>query len=183
MGASSLLMTTSHPWRKLKATNFTDTSFADKKSVATRPTGDGVLDAFSPKGPPEPHGIAVQNWLLLRFFGAGASDQTFSARVWGWRPSLSAAGALVGYDPMLLAEFALTLSAAAGVAGQNILSTDLEVDTITLTHGASADVQIVSPALDIRGAWAAVDMRGCLFPEIQFDMTGATSGNVLWAKG
>lgn len=186
MNPNVTLGTTYHPWRKLKATNFTSSSFTTKKSViiTSPPTGDGVLDEFAPKS--GQFGSPVANWLLLRFFGAGSNDQTFDCRVWGWRLTLNAAGTPVAYDPMLLAHLTLTLgNSLSGIVGGAILDTDLEADTISLTSGtgATGDVIIVSPANDIRGAWVAIDMRGSLFPELDFDMTGATSGNALWAKG
>lgn len=184
MNPNVSLATVYHPWRILSATNFTDSSFTERASTATRPSSSvraGVIDKYAP---PNGGGHVVQNWLLLRFFGVGNDDTTFSARVLGWRESISATGA-VYYDQMLLAQYACILGNLAGVAGTNILDTNKEVDTITLTYpsGGTADNIIVSPGNNIRGAWAAVDMRGCLFPEVEFDMTGATSANALWTKG
>lgn len=179
MGAT-VLLTGYTPFRKVRATNFSG-GFQTVRQQKAVPSFDGLLKAFCP--PATEYGAVVGNWLLLRPFGTDAADETFDMRVYGWRAAVADDGAH-SYEFQLLAQFACTLGSAQGAAECLIGSSDFEVDTITLTHGASADVQIVSPGGDLRGAWCAVDMRGCVWPQVDFD-TGASaaSANALWARG
>jgi hypothetical protein len=180
MGALALA-TAYSPFRRVKATNFA-TSFQTVRQQKTEPTFDGLLKTFSP--PANQFGGLVQNWLLLRPYGTDANDEAFNMRVWGMRAALGDTDGDVSYEFQLLAQFACTLGNIQGAANCLIGASDFECDTITLTYGATADVQIVSPANNERGAWCAVDMRGCVCPLVDFDMnSSAASANALWARG
>lgn len=174
-------MTTAESWRKLKATNFETTSFAATlgQSTKTKPVADadtGLIEMIPSDIRP---GASAPDSLLLKFFGAGSNDQTFSCRIF----ARSLEESMQSWESVLIAQFALTLGNLAGAAGCAILDTDLECDTIVLTHGNDdVDVSIVSPANDIRGANARIDGLGGRLVTVHFDMTGATSGNLLYRK-
>jgi hypothetical protein len=179
-----LLQTESMRFRRVRRTNSTETSFASRVPTATEPksaasataTSQEVTDLLT-------QGSAnggVQTRGLFVFFGAGTEDTTFSARVIGWR--------VIGSDPeadlwvpVVLAEFACTLSATVGVAGTPCVATDRFVDTITLVTGNDdVSVDFVSPTAD-EIAHAVVDLKGFAKVEVSFDLTGATDANALVA--
>ena len=175
------LLTTYHPFRRVKATNFTG-SFQAVRQQKSEPAFSGLLKEFAPKA--YAFGSLVSNWLVLRPYGTDASDETFNMRVYGWRAALGDADGDVSYEAQLLAQFACTLGNVQGAADCLINASNFECDTIVTTYGASADVQVVSPANDLRGAWCAVDLRGCVWPMVDFDMnSSAASANALWARG
>jgi hypothetical protein len=151
---------------KLLETNSTDTAFTAPAATATEPTGDDVIDLSL--------GSLVPRWVKFVFFGAGTENTTFSARLIGWKK----VGTL--WVPYLRTEVACTLSAAVGVSGQPVTNTDRFVDTMTLTTGSATDNIVVSPAGDVI-AHLLANTRGCAKLQVKFDMTGATSGNALYA--
>jgi hypothetical protein len=169
------LLTMSGMWEKLLSSNSTSASFGTLKSTLTAPSGDGVIDMLNGASP----GAPVQNALLLRFFGAEASNEAFNARVWGWSQERST----LSWEAALLAQFAVTLGNLAGTASCAIVATDFEADTIALTYGASVDVAVNSPANDVRGAYARVDCQGFSKVQIEFDMnSSAASANCLYKR-
>ncbi len=165
-------------FKKLKATNFTTTSFAATlgASTKTRPVaGDdvGLIDFLSGE---RMSGVVVPNSLLIRLFGAGADGNTFNARFLGWRQESTTNS----WESVLLAEVVATLGTGAGAAGCAITATDLVVDTISLTHGNDdIDLSIVSPALNVHGAYLKLENHGSGLVTVHFDMVTATSGNAL----
>lgn len=149
---------------KLLTTNATDANFASKVPTATEPTGAGALDL--PRG----GGGQVRENLLLLFFGVGADNTTFDARVIGWRKVSTL------WMPVTLCEVSCTLSAVVGVAGQPVVDTERFADTITVNKGLGA---VYTPTADAQAAMLLVASEGCAKVEVIFDMTGATSGNAL----
>ena len=163
------IKTVNVPWTKLKATNFTDASFASRVSTLTEPAeGSGVVKIKNVGGRP------VDNAMMLRFFGAGSDNQTFAVRVLGWAQEVSTGS----WEYAIIGDFTCTLSASTGTASCAITNSDREVDTIA--DVTACVTEIVSPGGDIRGAHATIDIRGFSYVEFLFDMTGATSGNLLW---
>ncbi len=164
---SSLSVTEVNEWLELLDANDASTSFASTVPTATEPTGDNVIQLSR-------LGATVCQNLMLAFFGAGSDNQTFDARVYGWQ---QVAGLWV---PTLLAQLSCTLSSVVGVAGYPVINTERFVDTYTLASGfnSNVSVEVVSPASNTIGH-VLVDVRGFSKIQIDFDMTGATSGNAL----
>src|SRR4051794_13866756 len=104
-------------WVRALTTSSTDSSYASRVATVTTPADDGVLT------PPLIAGKTPQSALLV-FFGAGADNATLTARIIGWRKI----GTL--WVPIDLAEVALTLSTAVGVAGTDAVATDRFADTL-----------------------------------------------------
>lgn len=160
--------TLSGPWAKVRSASATDSSFPSKVPTATEPTGAGVLD-FSP-------GSQLEQLVLVPY-GTGANNDTFDLRVIGWR--------LISdlYVPVLLAQFAVTLSQAVGVAGKSVINTERFADTLSITYGNSnVDTSVVSPTGDLI-AHAIVDVKGFNKLEFTFDLGGTTTdANCLYAR-
>ncbi len=167
------LSTQRHPWKKLQATNFTDTSFAARKSTLTRPTGAGVIDLGSGNA-------NVLNTVLLKFFGTDTNNQNFNVRVLGWDQETTTGS----WEFQLLAQFAVTLGNLAGTALCAMVAADFEADTIAVTYGNSnVSAEVISPANDVRGAVARVDAYGATIIEVLFDRnSSAVSANALWKR-
>lgn len=168
------LTTARHPWRKLKATNFTDNGFAARQSTLTRPSGNYVVYDL-------PDGTQTSlNTLLLRPFGTATNNNTFSIRVLGWDKELTTGS----WEFQILCELACTLGNIQGTASCAIAAADFEADTIAVTYGnANVSVEAVSPANDVRGAVARIDTYGAQIVECLFTTGGvATSMNVLWKR-
>lgn len=129
-------------------------------------------------------------------YGAGTATQTFDYKVWVVsRGYTSASGtAVVDYEKQLFCHGTATLGATAGVASAGgILTTDLACDTLTVTMDAFGTAVVTA----FGGNAASVYSPGgggqawLFLPElgnasdiiIEYDMTGATSGNFLIERG
>lgn len=193
--SETALMTRAGPWRKGRKTNATNATFPSRIPLAVDPfiTAGASGDADTATGASvirltnELFGGQSQSGVELLFYGVGADNTTFSARVIGWSPMVSDRLVEVTPEtqiwiPVVLAELACTLSAVPiGLANKAIVATELFVDTITLvgtTAVAGIDCNITSPANDTI-ARVYLDMWGHTELEVTFDMTGATSGNCL----
>lgn len=156
-------------YQRARTSNATDASFPSKVATLTEPTGAGVI---------KPHrmGSMGSGVVLVTPYGAGADNTTFDMRVISWRQTT-----LLLWVPTIICQVSCTLSAAVGVAATDVLDTDRFADTITLGIGnAGIDCQVFSPANDTAGH-VILDAKGASLVEITFDMTGATSGNALYA--
>jgi hypothetical protein len=160
-------------WHELLTTDATDTSFATKHPTGTEPTGDAVIDLNS-------YGEAreVQESLFLIPFGAGADNTTYDMRVIGWRKVGTGDSTL--WVPQLICELSVTLGGIVGVANKLLGTSDRFADTLALNTGIAV---LYQGDADAQPALAEVDTMGCAKVEIIWDMTGATSGNCLWALG
>lgn len=196
-----MMQTLCSPWRKLRNTNETSNGYVSKVPRNTDPyvnantttkngdadtaTGPSVINFRNSPNPSMP----VQNGIQLLFYGVGANDNTFSCRILGWanmcndRANVFADSAQI-WIPVVLAEVAVTLSSTpVGLAGANILATELFADTITIT-GTTANpginCNIVSPANNTI-ARMFLDAEGYQYIEAQFTTGGsATSCNGLY---
>ncbi len=163
---------TSQPWEKLLAANDESTSFGALAPTATEPT-TGVIDLSAGKP-----GM-IPEWVQFVFFGAGSNDQTFSARVVGWD--------LLGttWVPVPLVELAVTLGQSVGAAGLGLVAADRLADTLAFATAFNALLSpaciLTSPTGDLI-ANALVSPKGHRKLQVQFDMTGATSGNALYRR-
>lgn len=172
------------PLRRALTTSSTATSFATLISKITEPSGDGI---FSLNG-------LVANHINVSFFGAGADNTTFDARIVGW-DRIGSDPDFTLWVPRILCSLSCTLSAQVGITGAKLVATDRFADTLvvhatvapqpTFTDVVSAAaasrgvVEIFSPANDLI-AWAKVELEGCEKIQFDFDMTGATSGNCVF---
>lgn len=195
MPAEVALMTRAGPWRKVRKTNATNATFPSRIPLATDPfvtagvsgdadtaTGSSVIRLTN-----ELFGGQSQSGAEFLFYGVGADNTTFSARIIGWSPLVTSGLTEVTPDtqiwiPVVLVELACTLSAVPiGLANKAIVATELFCDTMTVvgtTGVAGLDMSITSPANDTI-ARVFVDLWGHTELEVTFDMTGATSANAL----
>lgn len=130
--------------------------------------------------------------LELTPFGAGSANQTFDYKVWVVKRGFSNfnGSTPADYDQQLWCSGTVTLGTKAGVATSGgPLSTDLLGDTITVTASAYATASVAayggllpsahSPADDTEARLFIPDLGDASDIFIEFDMTGATSGNFM----
>lgn len=166
-----LTATEARSYARLLATNATDTSFAARIPTTTKPAAAGVIELahVGQHGPSE---------LCLLFYGVGANDTTFDARIIGWRP-VEVDGATTLWVHDLIAQVQLIISTTQlGVAGTGVLATSFFCDTASVANGIAV---CDNPVANSSPASVTVGVDGYPLVEVQFDMTGATSGNALWA--
>ncbi len=186
--SAEMLMTQCMHLRRARRTNCTDTSFDTLASTTTEPALDAdagsatavvVIDLLKDRGRRDG---PVQNSVFFMPFGIGNDDTTFDVRVVGWRYAFSDYATHGLWVPVTLGGFSCTLSSQVGVANAAVIATERFADTITRITAQGNDVssEIVSPANNTPGH-VILDLKGCHKVEFCFDMTGATSGNVLYA--
>jgi hypothetical protein len=167
-----LIATPARHWQKSHATNSTDTSFTSRVDVATKPSGDGfiILDNVAGRS---------SNNLLIQFFGTGSDNDTFDARIYGWRLCGST------WMPQILLEITATLSGAVGISGGALSASERYADTIVqktaFDDGEDIGFRFILPGTDLR-ATLIIDNLGCPLLGIDFDRTGATACNALVAQ-
>lgn len=150
-------------FRALKVNN-TASSFSATVATITEPSNDGVIV--------NANGYETMDLLL---FGAGSDDQTFDARVIGWR---STGGGVPLWIPSVIVEVSCTLSAAVGIAGCDMINTDRFVDIVTINKGIGVASTVLS---DASGSMLTIDISGFAKLELTFDLTGNTNCNALVA--
>ena len=167
-------------WRRVRRTNTTDNGFPSRIMRATAPSGKGdaaaqttsaVFDLCQGEG-------STHSAVVIKPYGAGADNATFSLRVIGWTKMIEDGGEdLSSWDPTVLCELLCTLSAVPiGLAGKTIVATDKFADTIALTTGNDdVSIDIVSPTGDV-AAHAMLDLKGFQKIEVTFT-TGASATN------
>lgn len=181
-----LLETLSQSFRKARSVNQTSNGYVSKVPTATEPSGDaGTATGASVFDLSSPTGALSQNGLVAVFYGTGSNNNTFSARLIGWRPVGETNTLTMLWIPVPLIEVAVTLSSTpVGVVGHTIVATELFADTIALTGttaNANVGVELVSPANDTIAILSA-DLRGFRKLEWSFTTGGsATDCNCLWA--
>lgn len=164
---SAILKSPVNTFGKLLAINDTSAAFPARIATTTKPSGANVFSRQA--------GAVIENNAILIPFGAGADNTTFDMRVIGWETVSN--GTL--WVPVALAQYSCTLCAAVGVAGSDLIATDRFADTITAASwNPAGGTEIVSPTGDLIGS-IIMDMKAFTLYEINFDMTGGTSGNCL----
>lgn len=170
---------------KYLSTNSTSSSFAATANgrVATAPSNMHSVGAGS--------GEKFRG-LELTPFGSGSANQTFDYKVWVVKrgyPTFNGSTA-ADYDQFLWCSGTVTLGAKAGVATSGgPTSSDLLGDTITVTPSAYCSASVsayggiapsaYSPADDTEARLFIPDVGDASDIFIEFDMTGATSGNFM----
>lgn len=171
------MLVTNRTMAKAMATNANTSAFTAKTAlVKTRPSGNLVTELAPTSGGKVPARVRIFP------YGLGSNNDAFSMRVWGWTQLGPTSAPL--WLPAALGEFACTISAFSGVAGGNVLNTELFADTITVvaTVGEptiTADVTragtavVFSPANDTP-AWVEISLRGIELLEFDWDQTTNT---------
>lgn len=168
-------------YKKVRTTNAADTSFPSKVPTTTEPSGGGVIN----------RSVAGDgSGLHLVFYGTGDADDVFDTRVIGWRKVTGGPTGL--WVPTIIAGLTCTLGTATGVAGSEVVATELFADTITITSGGEPTVtadttrggtfRIFSPTANLI-AWVVIPLYGFEKVELTFDMTtnDPTGANALYA--
>lgn len=187
-----LLQTRANPFRKGRSVNATNTAFPFRGTSTTNPfTANPSGDAGTATGScvieltDQDVGGSAQNGAEFIFYGVGADNTTFSARIYGistmqtsGRTSVTPQTNLWIYVPLV--ELACTLSVQmTGQDNRVITGTENFADTLAIvgtTAVAGVDVNVTSPANDTIAKIYA-DLWGFQGFEVTYDMTGATSGN------
>jgi len=186
-----IVETNANPLRRLLATNTTSSAF-----VIT----DGTITATVPSNM-----VTLGGWRgidCLQFFGAGTANQTFAYRLYGIERigNTDMQGTFTAtqtplFQYRMIGSGVATLGAKTGVSGGVITTSDLVVDGLTWTAsaygtylieaylGADADAAVFSPADDTIASLTLLDLGDLYGIVIDFDMTGATSGNALIRLG
>jgi hypothetical protein len=161
------------PFQKLFSTNATNASITELVPTTTAPTGDGVINSITFGG------TCDSGWggnaVLLNFYGVGANNNTFTARVTIWR----LIGAL--WIPLRLTELSGTLGLMVGVALSDVLNTERFADTLTESTAYTTAKEIVSPANDSIAA-VKLDILGATKIQVQFNKGTCTSVNGLLSE-
>lgn len=175
------LYTLLNHWERVYATNATDSSFPSRVPTTTAPAvANPPTGVFEPS--PGESGLhrAGPGLLKLMFYGTGADNSTFNARVIGWA-KVAVSGSTTLWVPTVLAEYVATLSAAVGVAGAALVATERFADTLSRTTGIeNVSDQVLSPGADLP-AHALVDAKGFTRVEVTFDLVTATAANALYS--
>ncbi len=152
----------------------------------TEPVNDGVIILADGSGQIVP--CRAKFW----FIGLGSDNDAFSVRIIGWtRVDLDTMRPL--WVPSLIAEYAVVVSAAVGVAGAAVLNTERFADTIApvATHqgdlviaagtAINSEFQVLSPTGDVIGH-VVMPLFG--FEKLEFtfaNTTGTPTKNVIYA--
>lgn len=134
-------------------------------ATITEPAGDGI---FAMNASPVPFNSAA-----IAFFGGTAADDTFTARITGWR-KITVAGNTLWIPTPLLALDGI-LGAMTGVASQAVTNSQLFADTLTASTAFTTAYEIINPAAD-QVAIVKVDAFGC--EKIQVQVAKNTCTNI-----
>ncbi len=157
----SLITTLLSYLAKYSAANSTSPSFTALAKSSTLPAGAKSLTTGTPS--------TTASTIDVVPVGVGTAGQTFSVRVIGWNTDDES-----NYVPSLLATIACTLSAVEYTTSGN-----KSCDTLTIAVGSDGvDVVILPRAAGF--ASFRVDTNGSQWFTLDYDMTGATSGNCYW---
>jgi len=189
VATSAVAQTASYPLEssgqvKYLSTNSTQGSFTLAQGRTT--TAPSNLFSLGPAYGNRFRGVEIT------FFGSGSATQTFDYKVWGVKrgfPNIN--GTQVDYELLLICAGTATLGSTAGAATSgSILTTDLIAHTLSLptisSYGAAissaysaASPMVYSPGSNGMGRLYIPDCGNSSDIIVEFDMTGATSGNCL----
>lgn len=142
-------------FRKLFSSNVSGAAISALVPTVTEPEGDGVLGPLRGE-------FEAGNAAAIVFYGTrtAADDETFSARVTGWRKL----GDL--WVPVPLLALSLTQGTSTGVAGQDVGAGEYFADTITASTAFTSASEIISPGSNGIGC-VKVDFFGCRKVQVQ----------------
>jgi len=147
--------------RALKVSS-TSSGFPSTIPTITEPVTDGVWSILN-----------GEETLELLFFGAGADNNAFDARVVGW--SSTGDGKL--WIPVSIVEVTATRSAVVGIASQLVINTDRFADTITVNKGVGTAFTVTS---DAEPALLVCDISAFQKFQLIFNLTAGTDMNALY---
>ena len=155
---------------KVFAANASGSSITAPTPTTTEPTGDGVFESILAEG------TVALNALWLIFYGtrSSADNETFTARVTGWKKVTTL------WVPIPLLALALTQGTSTGVAAAEVIATEYFADTITASTAFTSAYEIISPA-DNTIAAVKVDFAGCRKVQVQLAKGTNATCNVLAA--
>lgn len=158
---STLLGTASVPYVKLFSADQSGSSITIPTPTMTAPSGDGIIDATSIDGRQDFSSI------LLKFFGVrtSADNETFTARVTGWR-RFGQTGLNDLWIPTPLLSLALTQGTSIGVASTPAIATNYFADTIVVSTAFTNAYEVISPA-DNSIALIKLDIFGSQLVQVQ----------------
>lgn len=170
---------------KAFTTNRTTTAFSlTEGRTTTKPTGMIQLRYGDGQNP---------RYVTAMFCGTGSATQTFDYKVWLVSTTVGTAGTNEDYCLHLLSSGTATLGTSTGVGTVGFTSSDLIADTLTTTTAAFGTASIAAfGGVEPRVYSPGSNGHAVLFiPEtcnayglvFEFDMTGASSGNVIYQIG
>ena len=185
--------------RRYASTSKTSASFTLAAGRALKSTLDASYTLFPLGTVRRQGGDSRFAGLRLTMFGAGSDNQTFDYRVFvGFIENPDDPVEAQVVSVFYLGGGSATLSAAVGVSGSSLLATSERVaDTLTWTLGSSSTTPkgigetieasrgqgrasaAWSPANDSEAFVDIPELGGAAYLILDFDMTGATSGNAL----
>jgi hypothetical protein len=182
-------------FRKARSVNETSAGFRTIIPTKTEPKGDAATAtgaciielAGEPTLAPMsmPQDGPVYRRVLVLPYGTTSNNHTGNVRLVGWRGLNLGAGKPTLWMPTVLCELAFTLSSTpVGIAGCDVVATELFADTITVTTGSttanSQILNVVSGAGDYV-AYAVQELFGFQKLELSFKVGTATDLNALIA--
>lgn len=174
-----VIETPSNNFHIVNTTDVTTSSVTEPVPTVVKPSGTGVIEMGF-------NGGVAPNGVMLVPYGVGSATNTFTLKVYGWRPTLGAQGTVLKdplWVPFLLASFTCTLCTKTGVTSSDIDATHLFCDTIVLVTGnANVSNEIISPTGNVI-ANIIMDVKGVKLLELRYATGGsATSANCLAAE-
>lgn len=167
---------------KARSVNQTSNGYVSKIATGTTPNGDAGTATGASIITLCHEGITGVSGAVILPYGVGSNNNTFSMRVIGWDRIGNDPNTLL-WVPVMLLEVQVTLSSSCvGVAGREVVATELFADTIALvgTSGnPNVSCEIISPANDTI-AHLTLTFKGFAKAELSFTTgASATSCNAL----
>lgn len=178
-------------WQRTHATNYPTSGYPTRLNTFTHPSGDGIIpmggSVLAGSG-----GMECPTGILLQPYAIGSATNTFSLKVLGWTPTKLNVGQPL-WTNFVIGEFAITLGTGAGIAGGDVLNTELFATTITATYGplfvttgqaaySKYSWGFLAPGSNAQGV-IFVPSFGCRLLEVIYTTGGsATSCNSLYRK-
>jgi hypothetical protein len=163
---------------KLLASNTTNTSTSASFALATSQPADNVSAGVGV------HVMQEGTKVRLIFFGAGADNATFSARLLRVVDTVTSGGGVTSSTDWIYEQigvFTGALSTAVGAAGRIVTDTERFADTIAFTAGSGDPTTAfeISSNADNKPAELRVDLKGATYLVVVLTVSTATSMNAL----
>lgn len=166
-------------WQLLRTSNDSSASFATVVPTLTDPGSSSYTDYLNVVKAPAADLDISPNLMQIMPFGAGSDADTFDLRMYGF-DYYNHGSKVKQWLPYLLCDLSLTLSTPVGAGSALPTSSSRFCDTLTINHGAeNVHLSGISNAENMPLA-VTIDVFGCHYVQFDFDMTGATSGNVMF---
>jgi len=130
-------------------------------------------------------GPEMGSLLLIRFFGTGVDNSTYTGRIWRWDQIVRRAAlttddpnTAIQWTPELHCAFTITLCGKTGIAGGLIDASHRYADTIAVTTDrglAPLNTRVIGPGGDDVPAALAIDYIGSPVFEAEITLSGGTA--------